>query len=136
MLRNNENFKLYLTKNESNLALNRFLQIAILTFIFLGGSAIYAQESVEFPNVITPNGDGINDEFFVKSTGYVKMEGVIMNRRGETITNFYGLNAKWDGRSSTGERVMDGVYFYKITMTRENGEKENFMGFIHVLGRG
>ena len=116
--------------------MNKLVQIAIFTLFLLIGGNLHAQETVEFPNVMTPNGDGINDEFLVKSTGYVQMEGVILNRRGETIINFYGLNAKWDGRTSSGERVMDGVYFYKITMTREDGEKESFMGFIHVLGRG
>jgi len=115
--------------------LNRLIQIAILTFFFLLGSEAVAQTTTEFPNVITPNGDGINDEFFVKTTGYVNMEGTILNRRGETIITFYGLNARWDGRTSSGDRVMDGVYFYKLTLTREDGEKESFMGNIHVYGR-
>ncbi len=108
-----------------------------ITFVFFGlflAESAFSQEAT-FPNVITPNGDGVNDFFYVTSTGYVKMEGVIFNRRGETITNFYGINARWDGRNSSGERVMDGVYFYKITLTREDGDHESFMGNIQVLGR-
>lgn len=114
--------------------MKRSVQIlGFLCLLFVGNQAF--SQSVEFPNVITPNNDGVNDFFIVTSSGYVKMEGVIFNRRGETITNFYGLNARWDGRNSSGERVMDGVYFYKITMTREDGEEESFMGNIQVLGR-
>jgi gliding motility-associated-like protein len=115
--------------------LKQIIQIAIVLFSFLLGNEVYSQTSVEFPNVITPNGDGMNDEFLVKSSGYVKMDGVILNRRGETIINFFGLNAKWDGRTSSGDRVMDGVYFYKISLTREDGEIESYMGNIQVLGR-
>lgn len=115
--------------------MNKLFQIAIFTFFLFIGNHVYSQASAVFPNVITPNGDGINDEFFVKSSGYVKMEGTIFNRRGETIINFYGINARWDGRTSSGDRVMDGVYFYTLTLTREDGEKESFMGDIHVYGR-
>ncbi|MEZ4936145.1 MAG: gliding motility-associated C-terminal domain-containing protein [Crocinitomicaceae bacterium] len=114
--------------------MKKIVQIAIL----LGGLSFANQvfsQTVQFPNVITPNGDGINDFFYVTCTGYVQMEGVILNRRGEPITNFYGINARWDGRNSSGERVMDGVYFYKIVLTREDGEQESFMGNIQVLGR-
>lgn len=114
--------------------MKKLLQIALLFLLVFIGNQAFSQTAT-FPNVITPNGDGINEQFYVTSSGYVKMEGVIFNRRGETIINFYGLNAKWDGRNSSGERVMDGVYFYKITLTREDGEQESFMGNIQVLGR-
>lgn len=114
--------------------MKQLIQIALFGTLLFCGSHAYTQ-TVQIPNVITPNGDGVNDAFYVTSSGYVKMEGVILNRRGETITNFYGINARWDGRNSSGERVMDGVYFYKIVMTREDGEQESFMGNIQVVGR-
>lgn len=115
--------------------MNKIFNIIVLFALLSISEGILAQNSVEIPNVITLNGDGINDQFLVRTTGYVQMEGVIFNRRGETITNFYGINAKWDGRTSSGDVVMDGVYFYKIILTREDGEKEDFMGEIQVLGR-
>ncbi|MCB0477320.1 MAG: gliding motility-associated C-terminal domain-containing protein [Crocinitomicaceae bacterium] len=114
--------------------MKKLFEIAVLLgFLFIGNQA-YSQ-TVEIPNVITPNNDGINDFFYITSTGYVQMEGIILNRRGEPIINFYGINARWDGRNSAGERVMDGVYFYKITLTREDGEQDSFMGNIQVVGR-
>ncbi|MEZ4938374.1 MAG: gliding motility-associated C-terminal domain-containing protein [Crocinitomicaceae bacterium] len=63
------------------------------------------------PNVVTPNGDGINDVFFVEFE-FNKM--MIMNRWGEVVFETNDMNTHWDGKDLQGKPVADGVYFYII----------------------
>jgi gliding motility-associated-like protein len=70
----------------------------------------------ELPNVITPNGDGSNDFFkpipiprFVK-----KVEVVFFNRWGVEIAKVKNdPDINWNGTNNAGQKVPDGVYFYK-----------------------
>jgi gliding motility-associated-like protein len=73
---------------------------------------------IELVNVLTPNGDGVND---VLDTGLrgtiedcVKME--VFNRWGEIVFRSSGSNTLWDGRTPGGELVSSGVYFYYIEL--------------------
>ena len=73
---------------------------------------------IELVNVMTPNGDGVND---VLDTGLrgdieacVKME--VFNRWGEIMFRSSGSNTLWDGRTPGGEKVSAGVYFYYIEL--------------------
>ena len=44
-----------------------------------------------------------------------------------------GFNSiQWDGRDEDGDRIANGVYFYKVTTTA-NGRSESFLGKIAVL---
>ena len=72
--------------------------------------------SLEFPNVFSPNGDGIND-FFEVDFGYdlhqcVRLE--IFDRWGQRIFLSSGNYHNWDGATYTGRQVKEGVYFYVL----------------------
>ncbi len=81
-------------------------------------------EHCEFPNVMTPNGDGINDYFtidFREAVSNVHMH--IYDRWGKLIyqSNNYELCSLsesefcWDGRNqNTGKDCKEGVYFYML----------------------
>lgn len=80
-------------------------------------------QKLVIPNVITPNGDGVNDKFEIKGL----TEGAtlqIFNRWGELV--FYAANYpnSWDAAN-----VPDGVYYYMLTLP--NKEKRN--GFVEVV---
>lgn len=71
-----------------------------------------------FPNVFTPNGDGVNDVFGPKTD---KLLGPcaqlsVFNRYGHRIFESLGNDITWDGRSIDGERITQGVYFYVFTV--------------------
>lgn len=85
----------------------------------------------ELPNIITPNGDGIND-FFVIDDAYSQLGNtiIIINRWGNRMFEASPYLNDWDGQG-----VSDGVYFY---MYFPNGIKDPSYvkhGFIHVFGK-
>ena len=88
------------------------------------------------PNVITPNGDKINDEFIINTDiGIFKtFDIVITNRWGQLITQYSDPKiGAWDGKNKTGEIVDEGVYFFSLEAETIEGKKISKQGFIHVI---
>ncbi|MEI6694669.1 MAG: gliding motility-associated C-terminal domain-containing protein [Bacteroidota bacterium] len=65
------------------------------------------------PNVITPNGDGVNDLFYPIYKNIDKLVLCIYNRWGIKIFEGSGINALWDGKYA-GEICPSGVYYYVL----------------------
>lgn len=68
-----------------------------------------------FPNVFTPNGDGINDFFepFKPYSGIAKVNMQIYNRWGRRVFSTDNPDVHWNGWDETGQwACADGVYFY------------------------
>ena len=63
------------------------------------------------PNAFTPNGDGINDKFYIQGIErFPDAQVSIFDSNGYKIYESYGgYNRPWDGEGSPG-----GVYFYII----------------------
>ena len=85
------------------------------------------------PNVFTPNGDNINDVFTIQSTGVKEMTLSIFNRWGLSLYEFSGPNAAWDGNNSSGEKVVDGTYYYLIKVLGNNGKKLEKQGTVSLF---
>lgn len=86
--------------------------------------------------MFTPNGDGNNDGFNVKSTCIYSLEKKIYNRWGSLLFESTQINEEWDGRTRAGEEVPEGTYFYIIKVgTYENSEEvlETFTGSLSLL---
>jgi gliding motility-associated-like protein len=73
------------------------------------------------PNVFTPNGDGINDNFMVESKSLRNLSVEIFSRSGMKVYSFYGEGAAlkdwkgWDGNVNYSSiKASPGVYFYII----------------------
>jgi gliding motility-associated-like protein len=73
--------------------------------------------SLEIPNVFTPNNDGTNDFFTIKSSGVKEITLQVFNRWGEKLYDFSGAKAAWDGLTGQGGVVPDGTYFYFVKAT-------------------
>lgn len=90
-----------------------------------GIELIEVEFEVIIPNIYTPNGDNNND-LFVLNFPYEKVE--IYNRWGEVIFESTNNEAFWNGRTTSGNEVPEGTYYYIIT-TKEN----TYKGFIQLL---
>lgn len=77
------------------------------------------------PNVITPNNDGKNDLFYLNFL-FEKVQ--IYNRWGQSLFESNNNESQWNGRTTSGNEVPDGTYYYIIT-TKEN----TYKGFIQLL---
>lgn len=73
-------------------------------------------ETLEIPNVFTPDGDGIND-LFTADLPATEGSVSVLNRWGQTVFTSE-LPFAWDG-TSNGAPCSEGVYFYLITAGEE-----------------
>lgn len=76
---------------------------------------VHVNDLLEAPNIFSPNGDGKNDVFIVKSNGYNEFILEIFNRWGAIVYSVTARRLQWDGRSSAGMPLPPGTYFYHIT---------------------
>jgi gliding motility-associated-like protein len=84
--------------------------------------------SFEFPNVFTPNSDGINDFFEIKNLPE-NTEVIILNRWGNIVFSSENYQNNWDGKDNSGRALVDAVYTY--TFTTEIGKRGH--GFLHLV---
>ncbi len=95
---------------------------------------------IQFPNVLTLNGDGLNEEFtpipFPRFVKAIKFS--VYNRWGELIHySEDNPNLDWDGRSIDGNLLTDGVYFYSADVLFDRLNKEEasqlYKGWIYIV---
>ena len=65
------------------------------------------------PNVFTPNGDGLNDEFRVQYRSIVEFHCWVYNRWGKLVYEWTDPAKGWDG-TINGKPAVEGAYFYVI----------------------
>lgn len=86
--------------------------------------------TIVIPNVITRNGDGVNDVFEIKNLK-PGSELVIQNRWGNVVFQVDDYLNDWKGIDSAGEELVEGVYTYQLI----NAEGKVWQGFVHLLNR-
>jgi gliding motility-associated-like protein len=80
----------------------------------------------------SPNDDGYNDFFIVKSS--VPDEIVSLNiytRAGVLVFSIEAVQCVWDGRSLSGEKMAEGIYFYTAEV-KDPSSKASKHGFVHL----
>jgi gliding motility-associated-like protein len=96
---------------------------------------------LQFPNVITPNNDGKNDDFqpmycalFVKSITYR-----VVNRNGVKVFQSQTADPliKWPGVNNDGVELPAGIYYYEAEVTfdrlAKNPPKQKVKGYIEII---
>ena len=69
----------------------------------------------EIQKGISPNNDGLNDNFQLEAFNVSKLE--IYNRYGTKVYNKNNYENEWYGQSNGGQELPDGTYYYVITFT-------------------
>lgn len=83
------------------------------------------------PNVFTPNGDMVNDEFEVSTDGTTVYTFSVFTRTGTRVYYSKSPRISWDGKTLDGIEMKEGVYYYVIE--EEGGNKERKAGFMHLF---
>lgn len=84
------------------------------------------------PNVFTPNGDNINDEFFVKTYGITNIECSIYDRWGLKIHEWNGMNGGWNGKTDADIACTDGTYYYVVKYSDSSALPHVQTGYIQL----
>lgn len=94
------------------------------------GSCIYPEPTVEIPNVFSPNGDGVNDVFELKTTYATDIELTIVDRWGVVMYQGSGLDPApiWNGAEAT-----EGVYFYTYRIKGMTDIELEGHGFVQLF---
>ena len=91
---------------------------------------------VSIPNVLTPNGDGINDILIIQDLECFNVQKMrIFDRNGDQIALIQeGRQARleWDGTDRSGQEVMAGTYFYVLELNGDSLGRKIHSGFIEV----
>lgn len=86
------------------------------------------------PNIFTPNGDGIGDEFVVVYEGGIDVYALeIVNRRGEIVFGSTNILKSWDGKINGNDDAAEGLYFYIIRGEDKFGNKIEQKGSIQLI---
>ena len=96
------------------------------------GNMLYQMaDEIIAPNVFTPNGDGENDVFEVKSELNQVVSLKIYTRTGVLVFSISAKKCIWDGRSLSGEKMAEGIYFYTAEV-KDSSTKVSKHGFVHL----
>ena len=91
---------------------------------------IYDYMDFDFPNVLTPNGDGNNDELDIEAMfkSCQEYQLKLFNRWGNLVYAGKRFDTPFNGKDVNGTILQDGVYFYLLEV-----DQQAKSGFIHVI---
>ncbi len=93
-----------------------------------------SESILDFPNALSPNGDGKNDVLKAKDghQSVVSFHAAIFNRWGSKIYSWDDVNGEWDGKYK-GKVVKDGVYFLVVNAKGADGRNYSFKKTISLI---
>jgi len=87
-------------------------------------------KTIDATNILTPNGDGINDVFVIRNIDmYPNNEVKIFDRAGRLIYAKKGYDNSWDGTIS-GNPLSEGTYFYVLDF---GDNRSKYKGFVTLV---
>lgn len=89
------------------------------------------EADIDVVDVITPNGDGLNDVLFIKNIEFYPENSIIVfNRWGKEIFQRKNYKNDWDG-TINGELLPTGVYFYVVQFGLTSRPKKGSFSIIN-----
>ncbi len=81
-------------------------------------------QTVYIPNIFTPNGDNVNDLFFIRNLPADNAKLIVTSRWGKEVYSSTNYQNNW-----TGEGAADGVYFYQLSI----GGESPITGWVEII---
>ena len=86
----------------------------------------------DVPNAFSPNGDGVNDVFYVKGFGISRFNIKVFNRWGQLVFESNDPKIGWDGKFKGTVQSMD-AYAYVVNIEFSDGTRANRTGNVTLL---
>lgn len=86
---------------------------------------------VPVPTVFTPNDDGMHDLFVIEGDGKTTFSMQIFTRTGLKVFETTAIVLVWDGRTFSGEKVRNGIYYY-VLESKDGPQKITQTGFFYI----
>jgi gliding motility-associated-like protein len=96
-------------------------------------SSQLAEEGVFVPNVFSPNGDNINDWFYIRYRDIREFNLEIYNRWGVKVWETNLPEVRWDGRTFAGVMVPEATYFYRLKAVGLSGKDYSTSGTVTLF---
>ena len=78
------------------------------------GPFIVKSPELSIPNIFSPNGDGINDQFVITYSGSQAFAIDVTDRWGVRVFKSTSKIQSWDGKAGNAADAAEGVYFYNL----------------------
>jgi gliding motility-associated-like protein len=98
-------------------------------------SVVTVNEGILIPNVFSPDGDGINDQFYIPNSGLKEFSIEIFNRWGIKVFESTADEIRWDGVSTSGVKLSDGTYYFILKAVSTSGKDYSTTGFLTLLAK-
>lgn len=88
--------------------------------------------SLYVPNTFTPDGDGVNDNFYAFGLEIDEFKLMVFNRWGEQIWEGNHIRDGWNGTYSGVQSPID-TYVWKLEYSELSGEKHKLIGHVNLV---
>lgn len=86
------------------------------------------------PNVVTPNGDGVNDGFHISGDGFIGAWLRVYNRWGQVVWEGDVKHGAFRGKhQDNDEPLSEGTYYYELILDRAGKEDRVITGYFSLL---
>ena len=110
-----------------------FAEYNITTYDTINVTYKDCEDTLIIPNIFTPNGDNVNDYFFIKNSINWDINLQVFNRWGNEVYKADNYQNSWDGKYK-GNPVSDGTYFYIIKAKgKDSGREKEYKGSLTIL---
>ncbi|MCB9232133.1 MAG: gliding motility-associated C-terminal domain-containing protein [Bacteroidia bacterium] len=102
--------------------------VSVLSLPF---EVIFEIDETQITQLVSPNGDGVNDYFVIPELiNFPINELIIMNRYGMTVYQTENYANTWDGLTNDGKQVPEGTLYYLLDIKNDG---KPFTGFFQLI---
>ncbi len=90
------------------------------------------ESGIFLPNAFTPNGDGVNDVYYIPDANFLKFDFSVFDRWGNQVFTTKNSAFRWTGESN-GRQLTSGIYVYVLTASTAKAANIKRSGTITIV---